>query len=456
MTDQSVDEAGVLPPVRRKIVFAGMIVAIGSVVMDNVAVTLALPSIAEHYGIDPARSIWLVSIYQIMLVSCLLPLTALAEKIGYSRVYTVGLAAFAVTAVMSTLAPDFRFLAMSRAAQGVAASAVMSVNLALIRTIFPERRLGGALGINATAGAIATSAGPMVAGFLIEYASWQWIFAIGVPTTALAAVVTRIALPASPVRAIRYDLGSAVLSALTFGGLLWGISSLGQSGQFALAALGLGLGTVSGVVLVARLRNVAEPLVPLDLLRIPPFAFSVGASVCAFSAQMLAFIGLPFLMQGKFGLSVVEAGLVFGFWPIAHAMTAAASGVLADRVSQGVLSAMGLAVLGAGLVLAVVAPNDATPADLAWRLAACGLGFALFQTPNNRILLGASPRWRAGAASGAIGTTRLLGQALGAALAALVLSRGAAGPEGLALWLAGGFAFFGAVISLLRYRDQRR
>lgn len=453
MTASCPEETGVLPPLRRKIVFAGMIVAIGSVVMDNVAVTLALPSIAQHYGIDPARSIWLVSIYQLTLVSCLLPLTALAEKIGYSRVYIVGLAAFAVTAIMSTLAPDFRFLAMSRAAQGLAASAVMSVNMALIRTIFPERQLGRALGINATAGAIAISAGPSVAGFLIEYASWQWIFAIGVPTTAVAALMTRIALPASPVRAIRYDLGSAVLSALTFGGLLWGISSLGQNGKFALAALGLGMGAVSGTVLVARLRNVAEPMVPLDLLRIPAFAFSVAASICAFTAQMLAFVSLPFLMQGKFGLSVVEAGLVFSFWPLALAATAVLSGMLADRVSQGVLSASGLGILALGLVLVVMATGAATPGDLAWRLALCGLGFALFQTPNNRILLGASPRWRAGAASGAIGTTRLLGQALGAALAALVLSRGAVGHEGLALWLAGGFAFCGAAVSLLRYRD---
>lgn len=452
MAAQNPDETGVLPPGRRRIVFAGMIVAIGSVVMDNVAVALALPSIAAHFGIPPAQSVWLISIYQLALVCCLLPLTALAEKIGYRRVYVAGLLAFAVTALLSTMAPDFRTLAVTRAAQGVAASAVMSVNMAIIRRIFPERKLGGALGVNATAGALAISVSPMIAGFLIEYASWQWIFAVGVPTTAGAALLTWFALPATPPRAIRYDLPSAVLSAMTFGGMLWGISQLGQNGGLS-AAAGLGLGVVAGVLLMRHLRGEPEPMVPLDLLRIPTFAFSVGSSICAFAAQMLAFVALPFLMQGKFGLSAIEAGVVFGFWPIALAATATTSGLLADRLSQGVLCAGGLGILALGLVLLASAEAGATQTGLSWRLAVCGVGFALFQTPNNRILLGSSPRSRAGAASGAIGTTRLLGQAFGAALAALILARGQ--QQELALWAAAGFALVGGLASAMRYGARR-
>lgn len=446
---------GVLPPLRRNIAFGTMIVAIGAVVMDNVAAALALPTIARHFSVSDAQSIWVVNVYQLVLIICILPMAALADKVGYRRVYIAGLATFAITAMFSALAPTFELLIASRAIQGVATACVMSVNLALIRTIFPENRLGSALGMNATAGAIATAAGPSIAGFLIEYASWQWIFAIGIPFTATAALVSYFAQPPSPKRNVRLDLLSALLSALTFGGLLMGISAMGHHWPVAVSLVLLTTGMLAGLALVHRLRDVADPLVPIDLLAIPPFAMSVLASMLTFTAQMIAFVSLPFHMQTTLGFSAVDAGLAFSGWPLALACTAPVAGVLADRMSQGLLSGIGLSILTLGLGLLALLGADASQFDVALRLAMCGVGFALFQTPNNRIMLGSSPRSRASAASGALGTARLLGQALGTALATLAITTNVGGNAAFALWGAAGLALLGASVSLLRRRFPR-
>lgn len=443
-------ESGVLPPARRSIVFLTMIVAIGAVVMDGIAVAVALPTIAQHFSISETQSIWVINIYQLLLIIGLLPIAALADKIGYRRVYILGLVSYAVLAACSALAPSFDVLIAARAAQGAAAACVMSVNLALIRTIFPEKRLGSALGINATAGAIASATGPAIAGFLIDFASWQWIFAVGIPATLCAACVSFFAQKPSVPRDVHFDVGSALLSALTFGGILLGISSLGHHWHPLIIALQFAIGIGAGVALVRRMNDVPDPLFPLDLLSVPPFAFSVCVSICAFAAQMLAFVSLPFEMQTKMGFSAVDAGLIFMSWPLALAFTAPVAGLLADRVPQDGLSGLGLTILSLGLFLLATMGIEATRADLVVRMVLCGVGFGLFQTPNNRILLGSAPRWRASAAGASMGTARLLGQALGTALAALALVAGSTGSARVAFWGALGFAACGVSITLLR------
>lgn len=440
---------GQLPARRRLVVFATMIVAIGAIVMDSVAATLALPAIARHFDIADARSIWVVNTYQLVLITCILPMAAVAERVGSRKVYVGGLVLFAVMSICTALAPTFELLVFSRGLQGVATACVFSVNLALIRTIFPEKRLGSALGINATAGAFATAAGPSIAGLLIDHASWQWIFAIGIPFTICAAVVSHFAQPPSPTKKVKLDLTSALLSALTFGGLLMAISSLGHQWPLVATLALLAVGAAASIALVLRLRGVTDPLLPIDLLVIPPFAQSVLASVLTFTAQMIAFVSLPFHMQATLKLSAAQAGLAFSSWPLAIACTAPFSGMLADRVSQRLVSVAGLFTLGLGLASLAGLDRSATQSDLALRLAVCGIGFALFQSPNNRILLGSAPRTRASAAGGALGTARLLGQALGTALATFAVTTNG-GNASSALWGAAVVVFLAASISALR------
>jgi MFS transporter, DHA2 family, multidrug resistance protein len=185
-------------------------------------------------------------------------------------------------------------------------------------------------------------------------------------------------------------------------------------------------------------------------LRKPIFALSVLTSVCSFVAQMLAFVSLPFLLQDTLGHTAIQTGVLITPWPLAVVCIAPFAGILSDRYSAGVLGGIGLLILTAGLALLAVLPPHPGGVDIAWRMAVCGLGFGLFQSPNNRAILAVAPRGRTGGASGMIGTARLLGQTLGAALVALIFGVAPEHAGPVALVTGACFAGVAACLSLSR------
>jgi DHA2 family multidrug resistance protein-like MFS transporter len=193
-------------------------------------------------------------------------------------------------------------------------------------------------------------------------------------------------------------------------------------------------------------RSQSEPIVPFDLLKNPVFSLSVATSIASFASQMLAFVSLPFFFESALHRSQVETGLLMTPWPLAVGIGAPIAGRLADRVSAAVLGAAGLAVLCAGLALLAGLPKSPTAAEIAWRMALCGLGFGFFQAPNNRSMLSAAPLARSGAAGGMPATARLTGQTIGAILAAISF-RIAGHSETVALGMAAALAAIAAVAS---------
>jgi DHA2 family multidrug resistance protein-like MFS transporter len=202
-------------------------------------------------------------------------------------------------------------------------------------------------------------------------------------------------------------------------------------------------------MLVRRQLDRTAPLLPVDLLSIPLFRMSVATSLLSFAAQMLAFVSLPFFLQGPLGWSAIQSGLLMTPWPLATAIMAPISGRLADRYSAGVLGGIGLACFAVGLLLLALLPDQASGFTIAWRMAICGIGFGFFQSPNNRAMITAAPMHRSGGASGMLGTARLLGQTMGAALVALIFSMSAHGVT-TTLLLAAVLALAGTIASLSR------
>jgi DHA2 family multidrug resistance protein-like MFS transporter len=143
-------------------------------------------------------------------------------------------------------------------------------------------------------------------------------------------------------------------------------------------------------------------------------------------------------------------------WPFAVGVFAPISGRLVERYPAGLLGGAGLALLAAGIVLVAGLPPHPGFANVAWRMVLCGSGFGLFQTPNNRTLIGAAPRSRSGGASGMLGTARLMGQAVGAAMVAVVLAHFPREGTLLALYMGAGFAAVAAVVSVLRGTTPQR
>ena len=422
-------------------------------VLDASIANVALPTIARDLGATPADAIWVVNGYQLVVMVLLLPLAAAGELVGYRKIYSLGLGLFTIASVLCAFAPDLQTLVLARVVQGIGAAGIMSVNSALVRFTYPRHLLGRGIGITALVVAVSSAAGPTVASAILSVADWPWLFLVNLPVGLVALAACRF-LPQSPLGGHSFDFTSAVLSALTFGLLILAIDGLGHGVSGLWVAAEVVVSLVAGVCLVQRQLSRPHPLLPVDLLRRPIFALSLGTSIFAFMAQVLAYVALPFHLQDAMGRDPVSTGLLMTPWPLATALAAPIAGRLADRYPAGVLGGIGLVIFSAGLGLLAALPVEASNQDIIVRMVICGLGFGLFQSPNNRTIIGSTPPERSGGASGMLGTARLLGQTTGAALVAVAFM--VAPAEGTQASLAAGcaVALLAACVSCLRLMDR--
>jgi DHA2 family multidrug resistance protein-like MFS transporter len=425
-------------------------------VLDGAIANVALPTLSQELQASPASTIWVVNAYQMAIMVSLLSFSFLGDMVGYRRIYRYGLALFSLTSLMCALSPTLEWLIAARILQGFSAAAVMSVNTALIRLIYPRAQLGRGLAINALIVAVSAAAGPTVAAAILSVATWHWLFLINLPIGVVGLILALRWLPANTEKQRqRFDLPSALMNALTFGLLIGALSGFAQ-GQPPLLVAGECIALlIIGTLFVRRQLRLEVPLLPVDLLRIPVFSLSMATSICSFTAQMLALVALPFWMQGELGRSEVETGLLLTPWPIATMLVAPVAGRLIEHVHAGLLGALGLLLFTVGLAALALLTDTPGDMDIIWRMALCGVGFALFQSPNNHTLISSAPRNRSGGASGMLGTARLTGQSIGAALVALMFNLFNDSGTQSALWLAAAFACIAAIISSLRLSQPR-
>jgi MFS transporter, DHA2 family, multidrug resistance protein len=439
-----------LPTPRRYLAMLAIAIGIAMAVLDGTVVNVALPSIAAELGATPSAAVWVINAYQLVIVALLLPLASLGERLGYRRVYQVGVALFTLGSLFCALSDSLPTLVAARIVQGLGGAALMSMNGALVRYTYPDAHLGRGIGLNGLVVSISAAVAPTLAAAILAVGPWPWLFAVNVPFGLLNLWLALRYLPLSDRSSRPFDRTSALLSALMLGLFFIGADTATRGGSAAPAAIAISAAVAAGFVLVRRARGVEAPLIPIDLFRIPVFALSVAASICAFAAFAIAFVALPFYFQQVLGRDQVATGLLMTPWPAAIGLAAPIAGRLSDRVAAGTLGAIGMGVLAAGLaLLARLTPETPTAAIVAM-MAACGLGFGFFQAPNNRTLLAAAPRPRSGAAGGMLATARLLGMTVGATIVALAFHLAPAGAEPVSLAVATALAVAAACLSGLR------
>lgn len=415
-------------------------------VLDGTIMNVALPIIAQDQGVSPAHAIWVVTAYQLAIVVSLLPLAALGEAIGFRKVYLSGIAIFGIASFLCAMAPNIEFLTAARVLQGLGGAALMSINGAVMRHIFPQAKLGRAIGWIAMTVSVSAAGGPTIASAILAVASWHWLFLINVPISILAIIVGYFTLPFNAPSRTRFDFISAFLNVLTFGGLISALGNVGTESDPALIGAQFGVAVIAGAFLVRRQLSKDRPMLPLDLLKLPVFACSIGSSICGFCAQMIAFVTLPFYFHDVLGYSATVTGLLMTPWPLATAVAAPVAGRLADKYSPIRLTGLGMMVFAIGLYAITFVPEGGSYAGIIGALALCGIGFGLFQAPNNRLMLTSAPRDRSGGASGMLSTARLTGQSVGAALAAILIGTGGRFELDTIMMVASGAALASALI----------
>lgn len=173
---------------------------------------------------------------------------------------------------------------------------------------------------------------------------------------------------------------------------------------------------------------------PLALFEEPRFSFAAMVSMFAFLAQGVAFVGLPFLYQTTMGVSPIASAMLFTPWPLAIMVIGPLAGRLADKANPALISSTGLGLFLLGMLALTGLGADSSYADVIWRTALCGIGYGLFQAPNNREMIGSVSVDLSANASGVLASVRTFGQSLGTASVGLILGL-SFGSLRLSLWL---------------------
>jgi EmrB/QacA subfamily drug resistance transporter len=438
--------------------FAIVSTALFMVVLDNLVVTTALPSIRADLGATIENLQWTVNAYTLSFAVLLLTGAALGDRFGRKRMFTIGVSAFTVASAAAALAPSTSALIAARAIQGAAAASVLPLTLTLLSEAFPAGRRGLVLGLWSGISGLAVAIGPLVGGAVVDGISWHWIFWINVPIgIALVPLAARF-LTESHGPARHLDLPGLALGGLGLLGVVYGIvrgNELGWTSTEIVASIGAGAALVAAFI--AWELRAPHPMLPMRFFRSRSFAAANGVGFfMSFGVFGSIFLLAPFLQVTQ-GLSPLEAGIRTLPWTAMPMLVAPIAGILSDRIGSRPLMALGLSLQAGALAwLAAVSTTTVPYSELVLPFIMAGAGMALVFAPSANAVLGSVRQEEAGQASGATNAIRELGGVMGIAVLASVFSTHGsyASPQAYtdgmvpAVWVGAAVLAVGAVVAL--------
>jgi EmrB/QacA subfamily drug resistance transporter len=439
--------------------FAIVSVALFMVVLDNLVVTTALPSIRADLGGGVQALEWTVNAYTLTYAVLLLTGAALGDRFGRCRMFVLGLGIFTLASAAAALAPGTDALIAARAIQGAGAAIVTPLTLTLLSEAFPPERRGLALGAWSGISGLGVALGPLVGGAVVEGISWHWIFWLNVPIGLTVAPLALRHLTESHGPAKRLDPPGLALAGLGLLGVVFGIvrgNELGWTSPTIVASLSAGALLLAGFV-AWELRAPA-PTLPMRFFRSRAFAAANGVSLAMYFGVFGSIFLLAQFFQVVEHMSPLEAGLRTLPWTGMPMLVAPLAGLLSDRIGSRPLMAAGLALQSGAIAwLASVSSPTVPYSHLVVPFAMAGTGMALVFAPTANAVLGAVRPQEAGQASGATNAIREVGGVLGIAVLASVFSAhgsyasGQAFTDGMtsAIWVGAVVLAAGALLALL-------
>jgi EmrB/QacA subfamily drug resistance transporter len=440
-------------------------VALFMVTLDNLVVTMALPSIRLDLGATIEDLEWTVNAYTLSFAVLLLTGAALGDRFGRRRVFVIGLGIFTLASAAAALAPNVESLIAARAVQGVGGAIITPLTLTILSAAVPPNRRGLALGAWGGIGGLGVALGPVIGGAVVEGLSWQWIFWLNVPIGIVLAPLAARRLTESSGPDSRLDLPGLGLVSVGLFGIVLGLvrgNSVGWGSLEILASLILGAAFV--VAFVWWELRAQAPMLPMRFFRNRTFAATNAASLFMFFGMFGSIFLLAQFLQTVQGYSPLSAGLRTLPWTAMPIFVAPIAGALSDRIGGRPLMAVGLAMQAIGLGwLATISSPTVPYGDLVPAFVVSGIGMALFFAPVANVVLSSVRREEEGKASGTNNAIRELGGVFGVAVLASVFSRygGYETPatfvDGLvpAVWVGAAVVAAGALAALFVPRRRR-
>ncbi|MET0146311.1 MAG: MFS transporter [Ilumatobacteraceae bacterium] len=378
--------------------------------LDGTVVNLALPRIADDLDASFQDLQWIVNGYTLALAALILVGGGLGDRFGRRRVFLLGAVAFTVASVLCAASVGITMLIGARVLQGVAAAMLMPGSLAIIEASFVPQERGRAIGAWSGFGGVATAIGPFLGGWLVDAASWRFIFLLNVPLGVAVVVVGLRHVPESrdPTATGRIDAPGAALGALALAGLTLGLTQE----SWPLAVIGGAL----LVTFVVVERRTQRPLVPMSLFSSRTFSGTNAVTLLLYGALGVVFFLLGLVLQGPLGYSPLQAGAATVPITLAMLLLSSRAGALADRIGPRLPMTVGPVLVAiAMLLLARIDASSTYVTDVLPGVVVFGLGLALTVAPLTATALGAVDDDHAGVASGVNNAVARTGQLLAVA-----------------------------------------
>ena len=438
-----------------------LVVSIGlfMCVLDNLVVTVALPSIHRDLHASMQSLEWTVNAYVLSYAVLLLTGAALGDRFGRKRMFIFGVLLFIAGSAANALAANMSMLIVSRAIQGIGGAIVTPLTLTLLAQAFPPKQRGLALGVWSGISGIAVAVGPLVGGALIQIANWHWIFWVNVPIgLALVPFASRVLKEShGEQRGLDFP-GLALVSSGLFG-LVFGLiraQTLGWGSAEVLISL-IGGAVLTTAFVFHELRT-EQPMLPMEFFKRRSFSVTNFVSLSMYFGMFGSIFFMSQYMQNVLGNSPFETGLKMLVWTGATLVVAPIAGVFSERFGSRLFMVAGLTLQALALAwLALIVSTHTAYTNMLIPFVFGGAGMALVFAPSANAVLSSVRTSQAGQASGANNAIRELGGVLGISVLSTVFTAHggyATGQDyvnGLTptMWVGAGVLALGALVVLV-------
>ena len=408
-------------PAKISLGFAAVVLAMLPAVLDQTILATALPTIASDLGHLTDVS-WIVTAYVVAAAASMPIWGNLGDRHGRKLVLEVSLAVFLAGSAAAGLAQDLTMLILARTIQGAAAGGLMTLAMAAVADLVSPRERGRFQGYITATFAVATVAGPLIGGLLVQHASWRWVFYVNLPigALALAGLYSRLPSGATQKPGRRFDTSGAAILAGATGTLtlaaIWGGTRYAWGSPTIVALIGTTV-LLAGA-LVVRERRAADPIVPLDLLRKAGVAIASAGMFLATASLFAITVFVPLYLQATTGATPTQAGLLLIPMMLGITVSTNFAGRRVERTGRyKVFPVTGLAVMATSLVVLALVAGHPSQTATGIAIAAFGLGFGMV----SQILIVAVQNIAQGREMGIAMATANFFRGLGGAIGAAVL-----------------------------------
>ncbi len=395
--------------------------------LDGSIVNIAMPMISNSLNIDMSSAEWIVSLYMITICCLLIFWGRVSDSKGKIKIFRIGTFVFTIGSLLCGISNSIEMLLISRIVQAVGASMTMATNYGIITEYFPPNMRGKSLGILGSFVSLGSIAGPGIGGFILQSYSWHYIFLINIPIGLFAIILGYFVFPKKSKKSeslnidytglILFDISIISLFMAIFIGQVTGFATMLVIGLFILFII-----TMAAFIYVEKKIN--SPLIDMTIFHSKPFTLGLLCALLIFSANLFLNTLIPFYLQNTLRLSPLLSGFILMSVPIAMVVVAPISGALSDKIGSEGLTFTGLLIVCVAQLLFIFIGINTPIAFIVFLAVLTGIGVALFQSPNNSIIMSSVEPRHLGIAGSINSLARNLGMVIGLSLSTTILYMG--------------------------------